>query len=136
MAQKATTHGEQLVFEELHKDPTVLIGKTIVASGLRLVTDWPDEDWCHSPETHPGKCVAGPYENGNYVVKLGSVIGRVIDYDPGADTYDVFHEDIDTGETRIQQIPHSVMRRRLERGFRRYDTNGVPNGTDDCWWVE
>lgn len=136
MAQETAHHGEELVFEQLPRDPTVLIGESLIANGLRLVTDWPDEDWCHSPETHPGELVAGPYDNGDYVVRLGAVVGRVIDYDHETDTYDVFYEDVETGDTRIQRVPYSVVRRKLRDGFRRFDAQGLPIGTDDCWWVE
>jgi len=102
----------------LKGQPEALVGKTLLASGLKRV-DY-SADWCKGPEdwSH-GTVVDVDVPNLTYVRKDDVVLGTVVDY--GADGYTVEHEDMETGEITRRTIHDFLM---------------VAQIRDDRWWVD
>ena len=101
----------------LKGNPESLVGKTILASGLKRV-DY-SGDWCKGPEdwSH-GTIVDVDEPNLTYVRKDDVVIGTVTDYDGH---YTVRYENIETGEITIRRIKDMLLVDQLRR---------------DNWWVD
>ncbi len=101
----------------LKGEPEALVGKTLLASGLKRV-DY-SADWCKGPENWShGTVVDVDEPNVTYVRKDDVVLGTVVDYDGH---YTIEHENIETGE---------VTRRRVK------DMLLVSQLRQDHWWVD
>jgi len=101
----------------LKGDPEALVGKTLLASGLKHV-DY-SADWCKGPdEWSHGTIVDVDAPNLTYVRKDDVVLGTVVDYDGH---YTVEHEDMETGEITRRRIKDMLLVDQLRR---------------DRWWVD
>lgn len=100
----------------LKAEPGSLIGKSVIAEGLKLVDYSPD--WATGPPTRDTFVVCHDEEQEVYVREAGVYLGTVTDYDGH---YTIEREDMETGE---------IHRRRVK------DILVVDMIRKDNWWVE
>lgn len=118
-AIRAMDHPESPDYHlHLQANPESLVGKTLIASGLKRVEYAPD--WCKDPsDWRQSELVSVDRDNLTYVRTDDVVLGRVVDY--GADGYTVEHENIETGEITTRTI---------------HDFQIVAQIRRDNWWVD
>lgn len=101
----------------LKGNPKDLVGKAIVADGLKLVDYSPD--WCKGPDDWKNCTIVDHDEHdASYVRKNGVFLGKVVDYDG---EYVLERENIETGEVTTRRIGDMLMVEQLKF---------------DRWWVE
>jgi hypothetical protein len=102
----------------LQANPESLVGKTLIANGLKRVEYAPG--WCKDPsDWRQSELVSIDRDNLTYVRKDDVVLGRVVDY--GIDGYTVEHENIETGEITTRTIHDFEMVAQIRR---------------ENWWVD
>lgn len=116
-------------------EPKSIVGKAIVVTGFRYVSDWPEEDWCKGPNDWNSQPVE-VFDNGDYIMESEEVLGTVVAYYNTTDMYHVVREGDVDWPRREHKVPGKVMRKKLKDGYHSRDTTGWPIGKDGFWWFD
>lgn len=102
----------------LKGNPEDLVGKSIIACGLKYVDFSPD--WCKGPHyTTPSRTIACNEREEWYIRRDEVFLGTVVEY--GADGYVIEHEDSETGEITERTVHDFLMVEQLK---------------EERWWAD